>query len=69
MKTIWKTKRRVYYTRSLVRPNRWGNTESACSRIETSWNVRLPNGRIVTGFDSRRHAAAALKTLTLGGES
>ena len=56
---VWKVQKRVYYTRSLQSPNRFGNVESACSRMETSWNAVI-NGRIVTGFDRRRDALTAV---------
>jgi hypothetical protein len=60
---VFKTKRRIYYTRSLKHPNRWGNVESACSRWEVTWNVRLPSGWILAGFDRRRDAVEAFKRI------
>ena len=56
---VWKTKKRVYYTRILSRPNRYGNLESACSKVEVSWSAR-DNGKVVEGFETKRAAIAAL---------
>jgi len=58
----FKTEKTVYYTRSLKRPNRWGNVETACSRKEVVWNVRLANGRVLEGFDTKRDANHAWLT-------
>jgi hypothetical protein len=66
--TVFKTERRIYYTRSLKHPNRWGNVESACSCLEITWNIRLPNGGILAGFDRRRDAVEACKKIYRKGK-
>jgi hypothetical protein len=61
-KNVWKTETTVFYTRSNKHRNQFGNYDSACSRKEISWNARLPSGRIVAGFPTKRAALAAVES-------
>lgn len=54
----------VFYTRSLSRPNRFGQVETANSRKEVSWSARTVDGKHrVDGFGTRRDAIAAVSQI------
>ena len=54
-----KQERREYRTRTLARPNRFGQTEVATSRKVTVWGYSINGGPIVWGYDRKRDALAA----------
>ena len=58
---VFKQTTREYYTQTLSRPNRWGSTETARSRLVTSWTALLDDGRRLEGYDRKRDAVEAAR--------
>ena len=61
---VHKRTERVYYTRTRQTPNWQGNVETARSRLETQWVLKVPGRQPIEGFARRRDAVAAGKRLT-----
>lgn len=61
---VHKHTQRVYHTRTRQTPDRWGNVETARSRLQTQWVLTVPGRPPIAGFARRRDAVAAGQKLT-----
>lgn len=59
---IFRCEETIYYSRCLLRPNRWGNMSTACSRKVSDWAFKI-NGEVVRGFGSRSQALKSARRL------